>query len=268
MAARQLTLSGAPVLIYHGLGATLPADVAGRDTKYWVTPAAFGRHLAQIREAGQRVRRLYELWSGRATAPENQSAVVLTFDDGRATDYEVAFPLLLAAGVRAEFFVNTATIERAGHLTWSQIMEMHRAGMSFQSHAHDHVLLPGLPERLLRNELQTSKRLIEDRVGLGVDFLATPYGLLDRRVIDTAREVGYQAVCNSLSWPTRPGRAVVNRVTVYRDTTASRFAGILARQPSAYLPSVARTALTYLPKRVLLKVRPSRLGALLHLEGA
>jgi peptidoglycan/xylan/chitin deacetylase (PgdA/CDA1 family) len=267
MAARELTLAGAPVLMYHGLGVAVPADVAGRETKFWVTPAEFARHLAQIREAGQRVRSLYDFWSSAAGAPE-KSAVVLTFDDGRATDYEVAFPLLLAAGVRAEFFVNTATIERAGHLTWSRIMEMHRAGMSFQSHAHDHVLLLGLPERLLRNELQTSKRLIEDRVGRGVDFLAAPYGLLDRRVIDTAREVGYQAVCNSLSWPTRPGGTVVHRVAVYRDTTPARFAGILARKPRAYLPSVARTALTYLPKRVLLKVRPRQLGARLHQEGA
>src|SRR5438445_12046388 len=263
-----MTLRGVPVLQYDGLGVSLPADVDDRLASHWVTPVGLGRQLGLIREFGHRVVRLYDAWARGEDEWPARSPVVLTFDDGRATDYEVAFPLLLAAGVRAEFFVNTATIERAGHLTWSQIMEMHRAGMSFQSHAHDHVLLPGLPERLLRNELQTSKRLIEDRVGLGVDFLATPYGLLDRRVIDTAREVGYQAVCNSLSWPTRPGRGVVNRVTVYRDTTASRFAGILARQPSAYLPSVARTALTYLPKRILLKVRPSQLGALLHLEGA
>jgi peptidoglycan/xylan/chitin deacetylase (PgdA/CDA1 family) len=268
MAARELTLSGAPVLMYHGLGAAVPADAGTRETKYWVAPAAFARQLAQIREAGQRVRRLYEFWSGEPDAPENQSSVVLTFDDGRATDYEVAFPLLLAAGARAEFFINTATIERAGHLTWSQIVEMHRAGMSFQSHAHDHVLLPALPERLIRNELQTSKRLIEDRVGRGVDFLAAPYGLLDRRVIDVAREVGYQAVCSSRSWPARPGGAIVHRVAVYRETAAARFAGILARQPRAYLPSVARTALAYLPKRVLLKLRPSQLGAQLHLEGA
>ena len=268
MAARELRLSGAPVLIYHGLGASVPAQVGGRERKYWVTPAAFARQLAQIRAAGQRIRRLYDFWSGETHAPENRPAVVLTFDDGRATDYEVAFPLLLAAGARAEFFVNTATIERAGHLTWSQIVEMQRAGMSFQSHAHDHVLLPGLPERLLRNELQTSKRLIEDRVGRGVDFLAAPYGLLDRRVMDTAREVGYQAVCNSFAWPARPGGTVVNRVAVYRDTTEARFAGILGRQASAYLPSVARTALTYLPKRILLKVRPHQLGAQLHLEGA
>ena len=261
MAARELTLSGAPVLMYHGLGAAVPATVNGRESKYWVTPAAFARHLAQIREAGQRVRTLYDFWSGEPDGPENQSAVVLTFDDGRATDYEIAFPLLLAAGARSEFFVNTAAIERAGYLTWSQIVEMQHAGMSFQSHAHDHVLLPGLSERLLRNELETSKRLIEDRVGRGVDFLAAPYGLLDRRVIATAREVGYQAVCSSLSWPARPGGAVVNRVAVYRDTTAARFAAILGRQPTAYLPSVARTALTYLPKRVLLKVLPHQLGA-------
>ena len=68
----------------------------------------------------------------RDQGKEQVQTLLKTFDDGRATDYEVAFPLLLAAGVRAEFFVNTATIERAGHLTWSQIMEMHRAGMSFQ----------------------------------------------------------------------------------------------------------------------------------------
>jgi peptidoglycan/xylan/chitin deacetylase (PgdA/CDA1 family) len=254
--------------MYHGLGVPLASIVGAREAKYWVAPGTFARHLAQIRESGGRIRRLYDFWALDPDAPESQSAVVLTFDDGRATDYEIAFPLLLAAGARAEFFVNTATIERPGYLTWSQIGEMHRAGMSFQSHAHDHVLLPALPERLLRNELQTSKRLIEDRVGRSVDFLAAPYGLLDRRVLEIAREVGYLAVCNSLSWPARPGGAVVNRVAVYRDTTRSRFAAILTRQPAAYLPGVVRTALAYLPKRVLLKVRPRHLGAQLHLEGA
>src|SRR5207244_13431364 len=124
----------------------------GRESKSWVTPAAFARHLAQIRELGHRVRRLYDFWSGEAGLPENQSAVVLTFDDGRATDYEIAFPLLLAAGARAEFFVNTATIGQLGYLTWSRIAEMQRAAMSFQSHSHDHVALPRLPPRPLSNE--------------------------------------------------------------------------------------------------------------------
>ena len=261
MAARELTLGGTPVLIYHGLGALVPADVDDREGKYWVSPASFGRQLAMIREGGHRVVRLYDFWTDDEDERLGRPPVVLTFDDGRATDYEIAFPLLLAAGVGAEFFLNTATIGQPGHLTWDQVVEMHRAGMSFQSHAHDHVVLPRLPPQLLRDELSTSKRLIEDRVGRGVDFLAAPYGLLDRRLVDTAREVGYQAVCSSLGWPARRGGAVVNRIVVYRGTTDARFAAILGRQPSGYLPGIARTALTYLPKRVLLRLRPEQLGA-------
>lgn len=268
MATRELTLGGAPVLMYHGLGAAIPSGVDRRQGKYWVTPESFGRQLAMIRDGGHRVVRLYDFWTAPADERPARSPVVLTFDDGRATDYTVAFPLLLAAGARAEFFLNTAAIGQPGHLTWGQVVEMHRAGMSFQSHAHDHVVLPGLSPRLLRNELSTSKRLIEDRVGRGVDFLAAPYGLLDRRLVETAREVGYRAVCNSLGWPARRGGAVVNRVAVQRGTTVARFTAILARHPSGYLPGIARTALTYIPRRILLKLRPDHLGAQLPIGDA
>ena len=258
-------LGGAPVLMYHGIGDSIPAGASDREGRYWVSPESLERQLAQMRAGGQSIVSLQTFWAGRE-GPAHQQ-VVLTFDDGRATDYKLAFPLLLAAGARAEFFVNTATIGQSGYLAWDQIAEMHRAGMTFQSHSHDHVVLPGLPPQVLKNELHTSKHLLEDRVGCGVEFLAAPYGLLDRRVLDTAREVGYQAVCGSLSWPARPGAAIVNRVPVCRNTTTARFEAILARQPSAYLPGGARTMLMYLPKRVLLKVGPHYLGAQLQTEG-
>jgi peptidoglycan/xylan/chitin deacetylase (PgdA/CDA1 family) len=251
--------------MYHGIGDSIPAGVSDRESKYWVSPGSLERQLAQIRDGGHSIASLYAFWASREGPAQQQ--VVLTFDDGRATDYKLAFPLLVAAGAHAEFFINTATIGQPGYLAWGQVAEMHRAGMSFQSHAHDHVVLAGLPPRILKNELQTSKRLLEDRVGCRVDFLAAPYGLLDRRVLDTAREVGYQAVCGSLSWPARPGAAIVNRVAVYRNTSTARFEAILGRKPSAYLPDVARTMLMYLPKRVLLKVRPHYLGAQIQTEG-
>jgi peptidoglycan/xylan/chitin deacetylase (PgdA/CDA1 family) len=161
----------------------------------------------------------------------------------------------------AEFFVNTATIGQPGYLSWGQVVEMRHAGMSFQSHAHDHVVLPGLPPRLLERQLQTSKQRLEDRLDTGVDFLAAPYGLFDRRVVAAAREVGYRAVCTSLPWPTRPFATTINRVAVYRDTTEQRLAAILRRQVSGYVPSLARAVLMYLPKRVLLKIGRHHLGA-------
>lgn len=263
-----MTLRGVPVLQYDGLGASLPPDVDDRLAGHWVTPVALGRQLGSIREFGHRVVRLYDAWARGEEEGPARSPVVLTFDDGRAADYDVAFPLLLAAGVRAEFFINTAHVGQPGYLTWSRIAEMHRAGMSFQSHSHEHLVLPALSARVLRNELQTSKRLIEDRVGRTVDFLAAPHGLVDRRVVDAAQEAGYQAVCASRGWPARPGDTVVNRVTVLRDTTEAQFRAILARQPRAYVAAVARALLTRLQHRVALKLRPPYLDGALSPRGA
>jgi peptidoglycan/xylan/chitin deacetylase (PgdA/CDA1 family) len=268
MAAHELTLSGVPVLMYHGLGASPPADLGPRERTYWLSTEAFGRQLALVRRGSHRVVGLYDSWADETGERRAPAPVVLTFDDGRASDYEVAFPMLLAARVPGAFFINTATIGRPGYLTWAQVVEMHRAGMSFQSHAHDHVVLPALSESALRAQLEISRQQIEDRVGRRVDFVAAPYGLLDRRLVNTAREVGYRAVCGSLGWPARRRRAVVNRVAVYRETTDARFAAILDRRPAAYLPGLARAALRYLPKQVLLRVRPWALGAQLSTEKA
>jgi hypothetical protein len=55
---------------------------------------------------------------------------------------------------------------------------------------------------------------------------------------------------------------------VYRETSDARFAAILDRRPAAYLPGLARAALRYLPKRLLLRVRPWALGAQLSTEKA
>jgi peptidoglycan/xylan/chitin deacetylase (PgdA/CDA1 family) len=261
-----MILRGVPVLQYDGLGTSLPVGVDGRLANHWVAPVSLSRHLVSIREHGYRVLRLYDAWSPLDNG--ERRAVVLTFDDGRAADYEVAFPILLAAGVRAEFFINTSRVGQPGYLTWGRIAEMHRAGMSFQSHAHDHVALPALSARRLRTELRTSKRLIEDFLGRGVDFLAAPHGLVDRRVVDAVQEAGYQAVCASRGWPARPGDAVVNRITVLRDTTEAQFGAILTREPLGYLPAIARALLTRLQRRVALKLRPPYLDCELSPGGS
>ena len=262
-----MTLRGVPVLQYDGLGTSPPAGVDAKLASHWIPPVSLARQLVTIRESGHRVVKLYDAWTRGGGEQSPRASVVLTFDDGRAADYEIAFPLLLAAGMRAEFFINTARVGRPGYLTWPRIEEMHRAGMSFQSHSHEHVVLPALSARELRNEIRTSKRLIEDFLGRGVDFLAAPHGLVDRRVVDAAQEAGYQAVCASRGWPAQPGDAVVNRVTVLRDTTTAQFGAILARQPQAYVAAVARALITRLQQRVTLRLRPPDLDGELSPRG-
>ncbi len=253
-------LRGVPVFLYHGLTAGTPVEGPSREEKYWVSANHFRDQLKLIRQAGCRVALLRALWSvGEATDAPRPGAV-LTFDDGRASNYEVAFPLLQEAGVSGEFFVNTSRIGEPGFLSWQQMDEMHRAGMSFQSHSHEHVDLSRLRPSELARQLGASKQLLEDRLGRSVEFLAVPYGLLNEQLVKVAQQLGYRGVCNSWSWPVRPGARLVSRVPVYRRTTPDQFRGFLAGDAVCYVARAARTALFYLPKQVLLRYCPSLLG--------
>jgi peptidoglycan/xylan/chitin deacetylase (PgdA/CDA1 family) len=259
-------LSGVTVFMYHGIGSAPGVDHG--DPRYWISGDLFRQHLAGIHDAGHRIALLGEVWSGVWPNGRGRPPIVLTFDDGRASDYEVAYPLLLEAEARAEFFLNTHTIGRPGYLTWTQVAEMQRQGMSFQSHGDRHVVLLGLPRPALDRELRRPKLVLEDRLGGPVDFLAAPYGLFDRRVVSVARTVGYRAVCTSRCWPARPGASTVNRVAVYPDTTSTRFAAFLDQSPLHHLPDLVRTALLHLPKRAALKLCPGLLGVGRAAEGA
>jgi peptidoglycan/xylan/chitin deacetylase (PgdA/CDA1 family) len=195
------------------------------------------------------------VWSG----PGGQAApaVALTFDDGRASDYLHAYPLLMEHGVMGEFFVNPGTIGRQGYLSWGEAREMSRAGMRFQSHAHDHVYLTLLSAASLERQVLDSKRRIEDELGCAVQFLAPPYGDLNRRVRQAALAAGYQAVCNSWDWPARAGRRpTVTRVAVYARTTPEELARLLRGDPLPYLRRIARSAVLYPAKRAVLSLRP------------
>ena len=128
----SVRIPGVPVLLYHGLTGPAESEVPPREAKYWVSAARFKDHLELINRSGYRVTLLQELWNATNASDHAKSLVVLTFDDGRASDYQVAYQLLLEAGLRALFFVNTAAIGQQGYLNWANISEMERAGMSFQ----------------------------------------------------------------------------------------------------------------------------------------
>jgi peptidoglycan/xylan/chitin deacetylase (PgdA/CDA1 family) len=248
-------LEGSPVLTYHGITDGSRPPVSRREQKYWISASQFQKHVEFFRCAHCQVTALADFWSSPAVA---ESLVVLTFDDGRASDYEMAFPRLLEAGFEATFFVNTATIGSAGHLTWSQIQEMHRFGMAFQSHSHDHLYLSELPPIEIEEQLVMSKQLLEDRLGTSVSFLATPYGDTSNSVATLAIEVGYRAVCTSRNWPAKPRGRFISRAVIYGTTTTQALRLLVDRSPLAYCSRMARTGLLCMPKELLSMVRRCR----------
>jgi peptidoglycan/xylan/chitin deacetylase (PgdA/CDA1 family) len=248
-----------PVLIYHGVvaGGVSPGTP---HRKYVLAEEKFVAQLAEIRRQGIAVAPLKTAWSNGASAGQSRPSVVLTFDDGLASHYEVAFALLLRDAMEADFFINPATIGNAGYLSWQQIAAMQRYGMSFHSHSQEHVDLTRLPTTTLTRHLRSSKQCLEDRLGHSVEFLAAPFGLMDRRVLDVAAQEGYLAVCNAESRLTMPGAANINRIAVYRRTPLRTFRQFLQQRPFPYSVRKLRSALLYMPKKLRRRMQPARFG--------
>lgn len=235
-----LRLRGVPIFNYHGLVELMALDVPAAARTFWLSPAQFRDHLVHIRDLGYRVVVLDDLKARGAGLTDSTRAVVVTFDDGLASDYEAAFPLLAELGMRGVFFVNTSTVGQAGYLTWARIAEMHRAGMSIQSHSHRHLDLTVLPTSVLETEIVRSKRGLEDHLACAVEYLAAPHGLVSRRVVQSALAHGYKAVCSTRCWPANPRSEVLTRITVRRDITSDGFDAFLTGQISGYARRLIR----------------------------
>jgi peptidoglycan/xylan/chitin deacetylase (PgdA/CDA1 family) len=76
-------------------------------------------------------------------------------------------------------------------VTWEQVAEMQRGGVSVGSHTTGHEILTTMPEDEIRRELTRSRIEIERRLGAPCTTLAYPNGSLSQDVRDLTAEAGY-----------------------------------------------------------------------------
>jgi peptidoglycan/xylan/chitin deacetylase (PgdA/CDA1 family) len=241
--------TGLPVLMYHGLHAG-PEARGHFDPVYSVDPVAFDGQLAALQALGYQTVRLRDL--GGPGLPARP--VVLTFDDGDASDCEVALPLLRARGMVAEFFVVSDRVGRPGWLRADQLQALARAGMGVQSHARSHRYLSDLSASELEEELAESRLRLVELGGEAVDALALPGGRGGAREAQAARAAGYRWVLGSRPalnrLPVAPG-GCLDRIAVTRGLSWQRFCDLLLwRGAAPHLARLRYEALRW-PKRVL-----------------
>jgi peptidoglycan/xylan/chitin deacetylase (PgdA/CDA1 family) len=254
-ASPRFSLTGVPVLNYHGLTTNGDSRSSLTNARFWVSDKSFSEHLRRIVVCGCKLVLVEDLLQAPSD-PTNGTSAALTFDDGRASDYGVAYPMLVAAGLCATFFVNTATIDSPGHLTWLQLKEMTSAGMSVQSHGHDHTDLARLTSTQLDYQLRRSKAEIENHLGSKVTLLALPYGSKGANTLTAARCAGYRALCSSGGGLARSESAVLDRVCIYSDTTSQQLSAILRRSPAFFGKKACRAALLGVPKQMAFTLFP------------
>ncbi len=132
-------------------------------------------------------------------AENNVRKIVLTFDDGFIGNYLFAFDILERYGFKATFFIMVDNISKERFMSWEQLSILNKNGHSIQSHTMTHPMLGECEEKRITYELETSKKIIEDKIGSPVKYLSLPYGSLNERVIKIAKEVGYKAMFTSSS---------------------------------------------------------------------
>ena len=85
-------------------------------------------------------------------------------------------------------------------LSWEEVKNMSREGISFGSHTKSHPTLNKIPLDLARQEVVDSKQVIEEQIQKPVTTFAYPYGKSDdisAGVINLLRDEGFEYACTT-----------------------------------------------------------------------
>jgi peptidoglycan/xylan/chitin deacetylase (PgdA/CDA1 family) len=198
---------------FHGIGSPGP-DVPDADAAYWVSRSAFLALLDDL-----------------ATWPRTS----LSFDDGCASDLEIALPALQERGLTATFFVLAGRLDRPGSLASDGVRALVAHGMSIGTHGWDHVPWRQLDPATRHRELVEARERIEEVSARRVDEAALPLGRYDRSTLRQLRDVGYRHVFTSDRRAASEGAWLQPRFSVHAGDAPAAFreAVSAARRPAA-----------------------------------
>jgi peptidoglycan/xylan/chitin deacetylase (PgdA/CDA1 family) len=195
-------MGGQVFLMYHELaiaGQPLCQSDPGY-TRYCVRQEDFSAQMRWLQESGRRGISVSEVLSRRAP-----QAVVITFDDGCATDLRIAAPQLKERGFGATFYITLGFLGKPGFLTAAEVRELSDAGFEIGCHSRTHPYLPDLDGKGLEEEIVGAKKELEQIIGRRVQHFSCPGGRYDQRVVDVARQGGYQSLATSRPHANTPG---------------------------------------------------------------
>jgi peptidoglycan/xylan/chitin deacetylase (PgdA/CDA1 family) len=142
-----------PVLVYHHFAQNKVGIIMPGST---VTADKFRNDMKMLKDEGYSPIFFSEL-EGYISGGKNlpSKPVMITFDDGYLSNYEIAYPILRDSGMKADIFVigwcvgikkrpDGKMLPRIAHFSWDDAREMEKSGcVEVQSHTYD---LHNMPE--------------------------------------------------------------------------------------------------------------------------
>jgi len=182
-----------PILMYHNLK-DLPVTATESQRTWTVAPEDFEAQMDWLAQRGFHTITMAQLVAHlKQRQPLPAKPLIISFDDGWAEQYTVAFPVLKRHGFIGTFFVYTNPLDRKQYLTWVQLQEMSAAGMDIQAHTLSHPHLRALAPDAAMHEIAESKRILESQLGKRVIALSYPYGEYNDTVVGMVKRAGFES---------------------------------------------------------------------------
>ena len=181
-----------PIITYHSVD----------NTPNYLCPTVkvenFRRHMEFLKSKGFHIVTLDELVKGiREGKSLPRKSVVIAFDDGMDDNYAIAYPILKEYQFPAVMFVSSHFIGKDGYLTWNQLREMAKNGITIGSHSRYHKHIPDLTVEEQQQEIFESKKMLEEKLGIPVDYIAYPFGGFSDHIKDLVKAAGYKGACTT-----------------------------------------------------------------------
>jgi peptidoglycan/xylan/chitin deacetylase (PgdA/CDA1 family) len=188
-----------PILTFHSI------DHA-RDVLSFA-PEIFRRGIAALAQLGYRTISLSDAVDClRRGADFPTRSCAITFDDGYASTFTDAFPVLQQFNFTATIFLTVGdgnaarlpSLHRRAMLSWDEIRKMQNQGITFGAHTLTHPDLTRLPAETIDREMRASKQIIEQTIGEAVTTFAYPFGKFNLLCRDIASRYFDCAVSDQL----------------------------------------------------------------------
>ncbi len=181
-----------PILVYHVIN-TQPAQSSAVPALY-VPADEFSSQMQALKTNGWHAVTLDQLeayWTRGAPLGPGKP-IVITFDNGYASQYTNALPVLRGLGWTAVENLQLSGLPPSeGGLTDAQIRGLVAAGWELDTQGLTHADLITLGPAQLTDQIVTARQMLRGRYGVPVNWFDYPSGDYDTTVVAAVRAAGY-----------------------------------------------------------------------------
>jgi peptidoglycan/xylan/chitin deacetylase (PgdA/CDA1 family) len=176
-----------PVLCYHNF-------TKNKNTLITVSRKNFEDHMRSLYDSGYHSILPDDLYDHLTLGkPLPSKPIVISFDDSRGAQYNLAEPVLEKYGFKGVFFIMTVCVNKPDYMSSVQLKSLSDKGNLIAAHTYDHPLVSHISDNQWEKQLEGPKIFLERIIQKPVYYFAYPYGLWTERAITELKKYGYKA---------------------------------------------------------------------------